>query len=59
MAVEAVDHFPCHELSIFSIDASAEVDSLLIEAAVRDWTLSNSREYLLIEVATRRSQTTR
>jgi hypothetical protein len=36
MAVEDVDHFPRHELSNFSIDASAEVDSLLIVVVARD-----------------------
>jgi hypothetical protein len=58
MLVQSAGLSQPHELSGFSVDASGLVDSP-VEKGRPDWTVSNSREYLLAGIANAVPQTTR
>src|SRR6185437_9317640 len=58
MLVQTVGLSQPLELSVFSIDVSALVDSP-VEKGLPDWTVSNSGEYLLTGIANAVPQTTR
>src|ERR1017187_1242634 len=58
MLVRSVGLSQPRELSSFSVDAPAEVDSP-VGKGLPDWTVSNSREYLLTGIANAVPKTTR